>query len=576
MPGPDTILAVNDLSIAFGEKEKFIAVNKISFNIDKGKTLAIVGESGSGKSLMALALMGLLPNGADLSGEILLNLPEHEVRINFKSGTQNEKVLREDLRLATYDLRLIRGKYLGMVFQEPMSSLNPVMRVGKQLKEAIQVHQDLKNTQARELAIEWLAKVQLPEPEKIYNRYPHQLSGGQKQRIMIAMAMCNHPALQIADEPTTALDVTMQQEIIRLMDYLQQEHGSAMIFITHDLSLAATTADDVLVLYKGNVMEYGPAKQVLQQPQNPYTRALLACKPSAGRKGMQLPVLADYMAAESGTGMVKAAPKVVTKPAQEGSLIEVKNLRVWFPEHNNMLGKTTSYYMAVDDVSFTINKGETLGLVGESGCGKSTLSRSLIGLLPVNSGELLFKGRDLSRLPVQEWRAVRKDIQMIFQDPYSSLNPRMTIRDMLREPLRLHNIVPAAETDREVKRLLELVQLTAEAGNRYPHQFSGGQRQRIGIARALALRPQLLICDESVSALDVSIQAQILNLLKELQQEFGLTYLFISHDLTVVHYFSDRVMVMRQGKIIETGSADDVLKRPKEEYTRRLIEAIPF
>ena len=575
MPGQETILAVNDLSIAFGGKEKFTAVNKISFSIDKGRTLAIVGESGSGKSLTALALMGLLPNGAELSGEVRLNLPESEARINFTSGTQNEKLLKGDLRLATYDIRLIRGKHIGMVFQEPMSSLNPVMRIGKQLKEALLVHQDLSNSSAKELAEEWLAKVQLPEPEKIYNRYPHQLSGGQKQRVMIAMAMCNHPALLIADEPTTALDVTVQQEIIRLMDYLQQEHRSAMIFITHDLSLAATIADDVLVMYKGMVMEYGPAEQVLQYPQNFYTRALLACKPSAEKKGLPLPVVADYMAAGSGTGKVIAEPKVIAMPADKGSLIEVNNLRVWFPEHTNMLGKTTSYFKAVNDVSFTINKGETLGLAGESGCGKSTLSRSLAGLIPVYSGELLFKGRDLAKLSLPEWRAVRKDIQMIFQDPYSSLNPRMTIGDMLREPLRIHNTVYASDMDKEVKRLLELVQLPAATGNRYPHQFSGGQRQRIGIARALAMRPQLLICDESVSALDVSIQAQILNLLNELQQELGLTYLFISHDLTVVHYFSDRVMVMHHGKIIEFGSADDVLKRPKETYTRKLVDAIP-
>ncbi len=591
MPGPDTILEVNDLYIAFGGKEKFTAVNKISFSIERGKTLAIVGESGSGKSLTALALMGLLPGGAELAvGSwqfTVSSLPfapiafGNSLQLTCDGGPIDKNTNNiADKQSSKFQIPIeqipsARGKHIGMVFQEPMSSMNPVMSVGKQLKEAIQVHQDLNNSLAKELAIEWLAKVQLPEPEKIYNRYPHQLSGGQKQRVMIAMAMCNHPALLIADESTTALDVTVQQEIIRLMDYLQQEHGSAMIFITHDLSLAATIADDVLVLYKGNVMEYGPAAQVLQHPQHPYTRALIACKPSADKKGKPLPVVANYIEQEKRVEKAIEDPKIIVSSPDAASLIDVKNLRIWFSEHTTLFGKSTSYFKAVDDVSFKINKGETLGLVGESGCGKSTISKSLIGLITVHSGEILFKGKDLARLPIHDWRAVRKDIQMIFQDPYSSLNPRTTIGDMLLEPLRIHEIVSGVETEKEIKRLLDLVQLPAGAMNRYPHQFSGGQRQRIGIARALALRPQLLICDESVSALDVSIQAQILNLLKELQREFGLTYLFISHDLTVVHYFSDRVMVMHQGKIIETGSADDVLKRPKEAYTRRLIEAMP-
>ena len=551
------VLSVSGLTISFDGVRPFTAVNNISFSIDKGRTLAIVGESGSGKSLTALALMGLLPKSASMAGELQLTINT------------------TDSRLTTNDLRLIRGKDICMVFQEPMNSLNPVMKVGVQLEEAIRCHQKISGNAAKQLATEWLAKVQLPTPDKMYHRYPHQLSGGQKQRVMIAMAMCNHPALLIADEPTTALDATVQQEIIRLMSYLQQEHQTAMIFITHDLQLAATIADDVLVMYKGEVAEYGPADEVLKHPQHAYTRALIACKPSAERKGHKLPVIADFMDGgdkkSEGTVGERAGMNIVeNKP-----LLEVKNMRVWFADSKNILGNPLSYIKAVDDVSFVLKKGETLGLVGESGCGKSTLSRAVVGLIPVHGGEILFNNNDFAKLPAREWRAMRRQIQMIFQDPYSSLNPRMTIYDMLAEPLMVHDIVPENEFGKETKRLLDLVQLPADALNRYPHQFSGGQRQRIGIARALALRPQLLICDESVSALDVSIQAQMLNLLKDLQQELQLTYLFISHDLSVVHYISDRVMVMHAGKIVESGEAEQVLKQPKDEYTKKLIAAMP-
>lgn len=578
MMGEDTILTVQGLQVTFAGVRPFTAVNNLSFRVDKGKTLAIVGESGSGKSLTALALMGLLPKTATLGGNIELQQAVGSSQFTARSQLQiaNRQLPTANCQLLTANCQLARGKDVGMVFQEPMSSLNPVMSVGKQLKEAILIHQDVTNAAGKQLAIGWLGKVQLPEPEKMYARYPHQLSGGQKQRVMIAMAMCNHPALLIADEPTTALDVTVQQEIIRLMSFLQQEHQSAMIFITHDLSLAATIADDVLVMYKGEMMEYGPASQVLANPQHPYTKALIACKPSAGKKGHALPVVADYMDAGK-EGVIKVSEERPSYQAQPDTapLIEVKNLRVWFTEKSNLLGKPLSYFKAADDVSFAISKGEVLGLVGESGCGKSTISRSLIGLIPVHSGEILFNGEDLVKLPVRDWRRIRKEIQMIFQDPYSSLNPRMTIGDMLREPLMIHSMVPKKDTEREAKRLLDMVQLPADALHRYPHQFSGGQRQRIGIARALSLRPKLLICDESVSALDVSIQAQILNLLKELQAEFQLTYLFISHDLSVVHYISDRVMVMHNGKIVESGDAEQVLKQPKEEYTKRLVEAMP-
>jgi len=551
----NTILSVSNLQVSFPGKEAFTAVKDISFKINKGKTLAIVGESGSGKSLTALALMGLLPGAARSTGMMQL----------LANGG--------GIELTDSNLQLIRGKEIGMVFQEPMSSLNPVMKIGKQLTEAILVHQQITKAAARQLAAGWLGKVQLPLPGEIYHRYPHQLSGGQRQRVMIAMAMCNHPALLIADEPTTALDVTIQQEIIRLMHYLQQEYQSAMIFITHDLSLAATIADDVLVMYKGEMVEYGQASQVLQHPRHKYTQALLACKPSPDKKGHRLHMVADFLdsvsAIEMPVSLVQQAP--ITS---HSLLLDVQNLKVWFSGKKEMWGNSNNYFKAVDDVSFTIYKGEVYGLVGESGSGKSTLGRCIIGLLPPYSGKINFEGEDLVKIPLSEWNRIRRSIQMIFQDPYSSLNPRMTIGDILAEPLIVHRIVSASETRKEVLRLLDMVQLPASAADKYAHQFSGGQRQRIGIARALSLRPELLICDECVSALDVSIQVQILNLLKDLQSQLQLTYLFISHDLSVVHYISDRVMVMHKGKIVETGTAQEVLKTPQHTYTQQLIAAL--
>ncbi len=546
--------SVSGLTISFERDQPFTAVRDLSFSIDKGKTLAIVGESGSGKSLTALALMGLLPPAATLT-----------VSVSSSIQSPNSKI----------QIPLKRGKDIGMVFQEPMSSLNPVMKVGKQVQEAILIHQKISKAAAKELAINWLDKVLLPNPAKMFDRYPHELSGGQKQRVMIAIAMCNHPTLLIADEPTTALDATVQLEIVRLMQYLQQEHQTAMIFITHDLSLAATIADDVLVMYKGEMVEYGTAEQVLKHPQQAYTKALLACKPSPDHKGFRLPVISDF----TDSKQFKTFEPVLRGSAivlpGNSTLLEVKNLGIWYAERPGITGGIQKQFKAVDDVSFILRKGEVLGLAGESGCGKSTLGRCIAGLLPANTGQLLFNGTDLATLSTREWRSMHRQVQMVFQDPYSSLNPRMTIGDMLAEPLRVHKIVPEKETENEAKRLLNLVQLPASARDKYPHQFSGGQRQRLVIARALALRPQLLICDESVSALDVSIQAQILNLLKDLQHEFSLTYLFISHDLSVVYYLSDRVMIMQAGKIIESGDAEGVLKHPKEEYTKRLVAAMP-
>lgn len=562
------ILSVEGLHISFGT---FTTVHGISFNVDKGKTLAIVGESGSGKSLTALSLMGLPPKNAEVKGKVQLNVNEREYSLGLIT---DNKVWQQ-----------LRGKAMGMVFQEPMSSLNPVMKIGKQLAETIIIHQQINKEEAKQQALEWLGKVQLPNPEKLYDRYPHQLSGGQKQRVMIAMAMCNKPVLLIADEPTTALDVTVQKEVISLMRQLQQEHNTALIFITHDLALAAEIADEVLVMYKGEVVEYGAVTDVLQTPQHVYTKALIACKPNAENKGKRLPIVADFIDGVQAktlvtAGHVQASPLVQASSLESDNtpetILKVNNLRVWFTENKDWLGRPVDYFKAVDDVSFELKKGEVLGLVGESGCGKSTISRSLMGLLPVHEGQIIFNNEDLAALPPKEWPRIRRQIQLIFQDPYSSLNPRMTIGDMLMEPMMVHGIVPRNELKKEAQRMLDLVHLPADSMKRYPHQFSGGQRQRIGIARALALRPQLLICDESVSALDVSVQAQILNLLKELQQEFQLTYLFISHDLNVVHYISDRVMVMQAGRIVEAGEATQVLQQPADDYTKRLISAMPL
>lgn len=553
----EIVLSVDALTVSFDSNDGvFTAVDNTSFKIGRGETLAIVGESGSGKSLTALALVGLLPGQAKVQGRIIL---QANGRVTELTHLTTSKAWQE-----------LRGQEIGMVFQEPMSSLNPVMKVGKQVSEAIRNHQRVDAGRAKQLAIEWLGKVQLPEPEKLYERFPHQLSGGQKQRVMIAMAMCNNPALLIADEPTTALDVTVQKDIIQLMTGLQREQGTAMIFITHDLALAAEKADKVMVMYRGQVKEYGTTTEVLEHPKDEYTKALLACRPSAQAKGKRLPVVSDFINAGQQPAM-PAYPAIATGDV----LLKVNDLRVWFTEHSTWLGRPKDYFKAVDGVSFELRRGEVLGLVGESGCGKSTISRSLMGLLPVNDGQVIFDGKDLAKIGRTEWADVRRQIQMIFQDPFASLNPRMTVGNILEEPMQVHHIVPKTNVRAEAKRLLDQVHLPADSLKRYPHQFSGGQRQRIGIARALAMRPQLIICDESVSALDISVQAQILNLLKELQAEFHLSYLFVSHDLSVIHYMSDRVMVMQAGKIVESGDANQILKQPANVYTQRLLAAMP-
>lgn len=545
------MLTIRNLSISFAGQP---AVDRLSFNLEKGKTLAIVGESGSGKSLTALAIMGLLPPGAQQNGALFLSLKDWQIALH---------------ELDEKEWQQLRGAKIGMVFQEPMSALNPVMTVGAQIAESLQLHQKMNGMQAKATAIQWLQKVQLPAPDKTYNKYPHQLSGGQKQRVMIAMALCCEPLLLLADEPTTALDATIQKEVLLLMKELQQEMGTATVFITHDLAVARYMADDILVMLQGKAVEQGPAAAILQHPQALYTRALLACRPSPEQKGKALPTIASFM---EGSGQQRQATFPINPAPSAEVLLKARNISVWYDAPKG-LGRSAEAYQAVQDVSFDLYKGEVLGLVGESGCGKSTLGRSLMGLQPIKEGRLIFGGRDLSHLSEKGWRRVRREIQLVFQDPFAALNPRMTVGDALTEPMRVVLGKKGREARKEARRLMDLVNLPESALQRYPHQFSGGQRQRINIARALALQPELLICDESVSALDISIQAQILNLLQELQRGLGLTLLFISHDLSVVYYLAHRVLVMQAGRLVAAGSAAEILLHPGDAYTRKLVAA---
>lgn len=550
MSEQEMVIEVASLNISFGGPVPFHAVRDLNFSIRKGETLAIVGESGSGKSLTALSLMGLLPAGAAVSGSIILE--GHGVAgATFK------------------EWRCLRGSKVGMVFQEPMSALNPVMAVGKQLSESIRAHRSVSRREARQHALEWISRVKLPDPQSIFKRYPHQLSGGQKQRMMIAMAMCNHPALLIADEPTTALDATVQKDIILLMKELQVSYGTALLFITHDLGLAASIANTLIVMRRGEAVECGHAGTVLSDPRHPYTRALLDSRPSAEKKGKPLPVTSDNETLPGST-----SGKMLLRSGSPPSVLEINDLHVRFPVQKSIMGKVTRYFDAVRGVSFQVKPGETVGLVGESGCGKTTIGRTIMGLNEIAQGSIRYGSHVLEQMPRQQWQSLRRQVQLIFQDPFASLNPRMSIADILAEPLRTHRIVPEREVRQEAERLICSVGLPVSSLDRYPHQFSGGQRQRIGIARALAVRPQLLICDESVSALDVRVQAQVLNLLKELQQSLGISCLFISHDLAVVHYMSDRVIVMKEGRVVETGTANEILLQPTNPYTRQLIAAV--
>nr|WP_230688005.1 ABC transporter ATP-binding protein [Hymenobacter ruricola] len=668
------MLTVSNLTIDFSSHRGDVrAVDNVSFELHRGETLAIVGESGSGKSVTSLALLGLIPMppGRIASGQAIF---------------QSEKLGQTDLlKLSETDLRQVRGNDIGMIFQEPMTSLNPVYTCGSQVVEALRLHTDLTEAAAKARTIELFTEAQLPRPEAIFGSYPHEISGGQKQRVMIAMAMACRPVLLIADEPTTALDVTVQARMLRLIDDLRRQHNTAVLFITHDLGVVAEIADRILVMYRGKVVEQGRVLDIFSNPQHPYTKGLLACRPrlSVGKK--RLPVVADFMRedasgqllaqpapmfplpdealAESSPeveaqqlhdkietaktfpvehGILGDVPRVESGSAQastsppdplskkEGApvmrdeaavseeasaaadssvsssapsspqnsdssvsplffgeggrggevdaapLLQVQNLQVYFPLRKGFFRRATDYVRAVDDVSFTLYPGETIGLVGESGCGKTTLGRALLRLTEPTAGSILFEGTDLAKLSSGDLRRRRRDLQLVFQDPYAALNPMLTVGEAIWEPMRVHNVGGTRQQQKaKVLELLRTVGLRDEHFQRYPHEFSGGQRQRICIARALALQPKLIVCDESVSALDVSVQAQVLNLLNDLKREFGITYLFITHDLSVARFMSDRLLVMHQGRIVESGPAAAIYAAPQHEYTQGLLAAIP-
>ena len=561
------LLSIRNLSIGFQTGTGFSpGVEFVDLEVRRGEIVALVGESGSGKSITSLSILQLLPQPPTryLSGEILF------------TGRDNQTI--DLLRQTPQQLQAIRGAEIAMIFQEPMTSLNPGFTCGNQVAEAIRAHRKISADEARREAIALFGKVQLPDPEAIFSRWPHQLSGGQKQRVMIAMAMSSRPSLLICDEPTTALDVTVQHTILQLIRHLQQTEDMGVIFITHDLGVVAEIADRALVLYRGKVVEEGTVEDLFRRPQHPYTKGLLACRPALHKKGERLPMVSDFI---EGTAAATVADERVDPgdaAAATGRkvLVQVENLKVWYPKRKTFLGKVLEYTKAVDEVSFDVYEGETLGLVGESGCGKTTLGRALLRLTEPTSGRILFGGSDLATLNANELKKLRPHIQLIFQDPYSSLNPRMTIGAAIAETLKVHGKATTDNQRREqVIELLEKVSLKAEHFDRYPHEFSGGQRQRIVIARALALRPSFIVCDESVSALDVSVQAQVLNLLNDLKKEFGFTVVFISHDLAVIRYISDRIMVMNKGRIEEVGVAEAVYTSPASSYTKRLIAAIP-
>ena len=601
-----SLLKVNNLHISFCRDSQWQeAVHGIDFEVFEGKTLGIVGESGSGKSVSNLAVMQLLDRR--------------------KSKIEADSILLEDRDISHYNddqMSEVRGRQIAMIFQEPMTSLNPVYKCGFQVLEALgsqktkgkgqktlgmrclslskakavtstgsvtnqlksQQLSNSKTQQLKEKVLELFEKVKLPNPEIIFDKYPHELSGGQKQRVMIAMALISNPKVLIADEPTTALDVTVQKEILKLLKDLQRENGMGMIFITHDLGVVSEIADDVIVMNKGVIVEKGKTHDILNNPQHPYTKGLIACRPPLDYRLERLPVVKEFLDGKwSDNNQVKNELLITDEERQkqhellysQEPILKVENLRTWYPLRKGVFGRTYDYIKSVDAVSFDVYLGETLGLVGESGCGKTTLGRSILRLVEPTSGNVIFEGRDITKLNNKELREYRKQAQIVFQDPYSSLNPRICIGDSIAEPMLVHGIEKDAKKRRErVCHLLEEVGLEAAHYQRYPHEFSGGQRQRICIARALAVNPKLIICDESVSALDVSVQAQVLNLINRLKKEFHFTYIFISHDLGVVRFMSDRVVVMYNGKIQEMNEADALFNNPQNDYTKKLIAAV--
>lgn len=566
------VLEINELTLSFSQgKNETKAVDQLSIRINRGETLGIVGESGSGKSVTSLAIMQLLSKKAHIhSGEIVLHLKD------------NEK--KDLLHLSDKEIRKLRGNHISMIFQEPMTSLNPVMKCGKQVDEVLLLHQKLSKKEAKAKTLALFSEVKLEDAAAIYEAYPHQLSGGQKQRIMIAMAMACKPALLIADEPTTALDVNVQYAVTELIRQLKEKYDTTTLFISHDLNLVSNIADYIAVVYKGKIVEYAKTSALFSNPKHAYTKGLMACRPPMDKRLKQLPLVDDFLYHQNHAELLMKKENEITDEMRKQNheeiyrkkpILKIEHLAVSFAVKKSLFGKVIKSTKAVDGINFEIYQGETLGLIGESGCGKTTLSRSLMGLIKADSGKIIFKDLPVSASDTKAIKSFRKKVQIVFQDPYGSLNPRLSIGEAIMEPMHAHRLYSKTQCREKTIELLNKVGLDENSFNRYPHEFSGGQRQRISIARALALSPEVLICDESVSSLDVSVQAQIINLLNSLKKEFGLTYLFISHDLAVVRYMSDRIMVMEKGRIIEIQEADMLFSRPQQAYTKRLIASIP-
>jgi len=571
------LLKIEDLSLEFRRDTQWNPIlHHINLSLNVGEVLGIVGESGSGKSVTALSVMQLLnPKTVRYpSGKIL-----------FHENNDDKNPPLDILKASESAMQALRGNQIGMIFQEPMTSLNPVLRCGEQITEQIILHKHTTQKEAKEQVLNLFEEVMLPRPSQIFDSYPHELSGGQKQRIMIAMAMSCNPKLLIADEPTTALDVTIQKNILELIRSLQQKHGMSVLFITHDLGVMAEVADRTIVMYKGNIVEENSVRDIFQNPKNPYTKQLIACRPSMQQRLKKLPQVSDFSGNDD-NAVQDILSKLSVKPEERKAahaklyasdkIITIKNLNKVYKLRKRKLFEKQQFLHALKDINLDIYEGETLGLVGESGCGKTTLGRTLLRLIEPSSGEVCFRGKNLVRLSSSELQEMRKDLQIILQDPYSSLNQRLTIGEALMEPMRVHGILHNdKERKKRVIELLERISLNESHFYRYPHEFSGGQRQRISIARALSVNPKFIICDESVSALDVSVQAQVLNLLNELKDEFHFTYIFISHDLSVVKFMADRIAVMQQGAIVEIGEADSLCNHPQTAYTQKLINSIP-
>ncbi|WP_426431791.1 ABC transporter ATP-binding protein [Winogradskyella sp. HB-48] len=555
------LLSVKDLNIStFKSEQKHNIINNISYDLFENEIVAVVGESGSGKSVSSLAIMGLLPKQ-------ILRITSGSILFNNKDLIQvSEKCFQK-----------IRGNQIAMVFQEPMSSLNPSMRCGKQVQEILQQHTNLSKSEIKDETLSLFEKVKLPNPDRIYKSYPHEISGGQKQRVMIAMAIGCKPKILIADEPTTALDVTVQKDILLLLKEIQKDTKMSILFISHDLSLVSELADRVIVMYKGEIVEQDATNSIFHQPKHSYTKALINARPSTDHRLKRLPTISDFMKGNIDRRIISREERIAEHKnlyAQE-PLLEIIDVEKIYLSKKGLITKNIKF-KAVDGVSFKVYPGETIGLVGESGCGKSTLGNAILQLDKATSGIIKYKGQNITNLSRAELRTIRKDIQIIFQDPFASLNPRMTVGNAIMEPMKVHNIGNSFEDRKEkVLDILTKVGLEASSFYKYPHEFSGGQRQRIGIARTIALQPKLIICDESVSALDISVQAQVLNLLNDLKTQFGFTYIFISHDLAVVKYMADKLLVMNKGKIEEMGDADDIYATPQKSYTQKLINAIP-